>query len=98
MLERSIEKLLFASRWLLAPLYLGLSLALIALGVKYFIEIAHSLTHILEIAETDLVLHRCEREREAGHAVGHTGEHGFRAGDAEEALSLSVSQFYTRLD
>jgi uncharacterized protein (TIGR00645 family) len=56
MLERSIEKLLFASRWLLAPMYLGLSLALIGLGVKFFIEIAHSLTHILEIAETDLVL------------------------------------------
>jgi len=56
MLERSIEKLLFASRWLLAPMYLGLSLALIALGVKFFIEIAHSLTHILELAETDLVL------------------------------------------
>ena len=56
MLERSIEKLLFASRWLLAPMYLGLSLALIALGVKFFMEIGHSLTHILEIAETDLVL------------------------------------------
>ena len=56
MLERSIEKLLFASRWLLAPMYLGLSLALIALGVKFFLEIAHSLTHILQIAETDLVL------------------------------------------
>ncbi len=34
MLEKYIERLLFASRWLLAPLYLGLSLALIALGVK----------------------------------------------------------------
>ena len=56
MLERSFERLLFASRWLLAPMYLGLSLALIALGVKFFIEISHSLTHILELAETDLVL------------------------------------------
>ena len=28
MVERLIERLLFASRWLLAPLYLGLSLAL----------------------------------------------------------------------
>src|SRR5882757_581201 len=32
MLERIVEKLLFASRWLLAPMYLGLSLALIALA------------------------------------------------------------------
>jgi len=56
MLERAIEKLLFASRWLLAPMYLGLSLALIALGIKFFLEVAHSLTGILELAETDLVL------------------------------------------
>jgi len=32
MLERNIEKLLFACRWLLAPMYLGLSLALLALA------------------------------------------------------------------
>ncbi|MCC6171213.1 MAG: YqhA family protein, partial [Gammaproteobacteria bacterium] len=41
MLEKYIERLLFASRWLLAPLYLGLSLALIALGVKFFQEALH---------------------------------------------------------
>jgi uncharacterized protein (TIGR00645 family) len=56
MLERWVEKLLFACRWLLAPMYLGLSLALLALGVKFFQESAHSLTGILELAETDLVL------------------------------------------
>lgn len=56
MLERSIEKLLFACRWLLAPMYLGLSLALLALTVKFFQEAVHSLTGIRQIAETDLVL------------------------------------------
>lgn len=56
MLERSIERLLFACRWLLAPMYLGLSLALLSLTVKFFQEAVHSLTRILEIAETDLVL------------------------------------------
>jgi uncharacterized protein (TIGR00645 family) len=56
MIERSIEKLLFASRWLLAPVYLGLSLALVALAIKFFQEAAHSLTGILTMAETDLVL------------------------------------------
>src|SRR5690242_8724138 len=56
MLERTIEKLLFACRWLLAPMYLGLSLALLALTVKFFQEVAHSLTGILSLAETDLVL------------------------------------------
>jgi uncharacterized membrane protein YqhA len=34
MLERTVEKLLFASRWLLAPMDLGLSLALPALAIE----------------------------------------------------------------
>ncbi|MBL8225540.1 MAG: TIGR00645 family protein [Chromatiales bacterium] len=56
MLEKSIERLLFASRWLLAPLYLGLSLALVALGVKFFQEAAHLISHVLTVGEADLVL------------------------------------------
>jgi uncharacterized protein (TIGR00645 family) len=56
MLERWIETLLFACRWLLAPLYLGLSLALIALGVKFFQEAFHVLSHALSSTEADMVL------------------------------------------
>src|SRR5688572_10960288 len=56
MLERTIEKSLFASRWLLAPLYLGLSLTLLALGIKFFQEIIHVFTHLVEFTEADLVL------------------------------------------
>src|SRR5688572_17205858 len=56
MLERFIEQLLFATRWLLAPLYLGLSLALVALGVKFFQEAIHLLIHIWGATEADLVL------------------------------------------
>jgi len=56
MLERSIEKLLFACRWLLAPMYLGLSLALLGLTIKFFQEAVHSLSGIFALAETDLVL------------------------------------------
>lgn len=55
-MERSIEKMLFASRWILAPVYLGMSLALIALGVKFFTEVYHLLHTILEVTEADLVL------------------------------------------
>jgi len=44
--EQFIEKTLFTSRWLLAPLYLGLSLALVALGIKFFQEVYHVLSHI----------------------------------------------------
>lgn len=56
MLERAIEKMLFASRWLLAPLYLGMSLALIALGMKFFQEAFHVVVHALTSTEAELVL------------------------------------------
>jgi uncharacterized protein (TIGR00645 family) len=56
MIERTIERLLFASRWLLAPIYLGLSLALITLCVKFFAELYHSLSHVLVLSESDVVL------------------------------------------
>ena len=34
-IERAIERTIFASRWLLAPFYLGLTLSLVALVVKF---------------------------------------------------------------
>ena len=56
MLERTIEKLLFASRWILAPVYLGMSIALIVLGIKFFQEAWHVMSHVLTMEEADLVL------------------------------------------
>jgi uncharacterized protein (TIGR00645 family) len=56
MIERFIERLLFASRWLLAPLYLGLALGLIALAVKFFQEAFHAIVTIITIPEPELVL------------------------------------------
>jgi len=56
MLEQRIEQVLFASRWLLAPIYMGLSLALAGLVVKFFQELFHVLPVILSTSETDLVL------------------------------------------
>jgi uncharacterized protein (TIGR00645 family) len=56
MIEKYLEKLLFACRWLLAPMYLGLSLALIALSVKFFQEAWHAVSHVLGSSEADLVL------------------------------------------
>jgi uncharacterized protein (TIGR00645 family) len=55
-LEHATEKLLFASRWILAPIFLGLSLALIALGFKFFQEAWHVFTHLVAMEEADLVL------------------------------------------
>lgn len=56
MLERLIERLLFSSRWLLAPIYLGLSLAVLALGIKFFQEVIHIFDVIWGMKESDLVL------------------------------------------
>jgi len=56
MIEKFIERGMYASRWLLAPLYFGLSLTVLALVLKFFQELAHILPHVFEIAETDLVL------------------------------------------
>ncbi|WP_297527708.1 TIGR00645 family protein [Thiohalobacter sp.] len=55
-MERLIETSLYAARWLLAPVFLGLSLALLALGIKFFQEIFHLLPLVLEKSEADLVL------------------------------------------
>ena len=55
-MERLIEQLMYGARWILAPIYLGLSFALIALGVKFFQEVFHLMVHILTISEADLVL------------------------------------------
>lgn len=55
-MERTIERMLFASRWILAPVYLGMSLALMALGVKFFTEVYHLLHTIMQVTEADLVL------------------------------------------
>ena len=55
-LETMIESALFASRWILAPIFLGLSLALFALGFKFFQEAWHVFQHLLTMEESDLVL------------------------------------------
>ena len=54
--EVAIETVMYRSRWLLAPIYLGLTLALLALGIKFFQEAFHLLPHIIEISEADMVL------------------------------------------
>ncbi len=55
-LESTVERIMYASRWLLAPVYLGLSLVLLALTIKFFQEVFHFLPHLLEIDDSDLIL------------------------------------------
>lgn len=55
-MEKIIETVLYRSRWLLAPIYIGLSLGLIALSIKFFQEAWHLLSHALTLREADMVL------------------------------------------
>lgn len=55
-MEILFEKLMYRSRWILAPIYLGLSLAVLALGIKFFQELMHLLLHILTLTESEIIL------------------------------------------
>lgn len=55
-MERSFERLLFALRWLLAPLYLGLALLLIVFCVHFAREMIHMFEIAATISEVDLIL------------------------------------------
>jgi uncharacterized protein (TIGR00645 family) len=55
-MEKLIEKFLFGSRWLLAPVYLGMSLALVALGYKFFQTLFHVFVTLNSLSEANLVL------------------------------------------
>jgi len=56
MIERIIERLIYSSRWILAPIYLGMSIALMALAVKFFQEVYHFIPAILEMDDDQLTL------------------------------------------
>ncbi len=54
--ERLIERTIFASRWLLAPFYLGLILGLVALLAKFAMRITDLLGHVLSGSANDITV------------------------------------------
>jgi uncharacterized protein (TIGR00645 family) len=56
MIERWLETALFASRWLLAPFYVGLMLALATLLVVFVRELIGELSHIMTMSSEDAIL------------------------------------------
>ena len=54
--ETAFEKLIFASRWLQAPLYAGLIVGGVLYAYKFLIELIHLCATINEITETALML------------------------------------------
>jgi uncharacterized protein (TIGR00645 family) len=53
--ERALEVWLFRSRWLLAPFYVGLVLALVVLLYVFSVDVWHELSHLHEITEAHAV-------------------------------------------
>jgi uncharacterized protein (TIGR00645 family) len=51
-----VETLLFAGRWLMAPIYVGLLFTLAAIAVKFVEELVITLPSVLSLQERDLVL------------------------------------------
>ena len=49
MIERTLERIVFASRWLLVPFYLGLVVALAMLAVKFLQKLAVLFPHYLDL-------------------------------------------------
>ncbi|GGH07907.1 UPF0114 protein YqhA [Alsobacter metallidurans] len=56
MVERLLERFLFASRWMLAPFYVALVFSLAALLVKTLQEIWHFVLNIPSSTESDVIL------------------------------------------
>ena len=54
--EIAMERLLFASRWLLAPFYLGLALGLLILMLKFLQEIGHLVGIAIRGSEADVLV------------------------------------------
>ncbi|MGH6949651.1 MAG: TIGR00645 family protein [Vitreimonas sp.] len=55
-LERALEWVIYSSRWLMAPVYLGLIAALAILIVTFFRELVIQVPQLLEMDETDIIL------------------------------------------
>lgn len=55
-MEHLVEKIIFGSRWLMAPFYLGLAFCLVLLLVKFGQELLHVTPAVLTMTESDVVL------------------------------------------
>lgn len=55
-IERSIEFIIFNSRWLLAPFYLGLIVSLVLLFIQFVTQLAEFVLQIHGASEADVIL------------------------------------------
>jgi uncharacterized protein (TIGR00645 family) len=55
-IEKLIETIVFGSRWILAPMYLGLVGGLVILMVKFAQEFMHIILHVFSATEQEVVI------------------------------------------
>jgi uncharacterized protein (TIGR00645 family) len=55
-IERILERLLTASRWLLAPFFLGLAAGIVILLIKFMQEFYHLAAHAISISDEEAIL------------------------------------------
>lgn len=55
-IERILEKILFASRWIQAPIYFGLILGSLVYTYKFILELVHLFMHTNELTEENVML------------------------------------------
>ena len=55
-LEQTLERMIFAARWLLAPLYVGLLLALLPILYRFFDAFWHMMTHVRGATTSEVTL------------------------------------------
>jgi uncharacterized protein (TIGR00645 family) len=54
--ETALEKIVFASRWIQAPMYLGLIVASVLFAWKFAVELAHITFSLSHLTETQLMM------------------------------------------
>ena len=55
-IEHALEAVIFTSRWLLAPFYLGLVGGVLIMLIKFGQEFVHLVPHVLSAPESDIIL------------------------------------------
>ena len=56
LVEKTIERIIFLSRWIQTPVYLGLIIASVIYAIRFIMELIHLIPHSLEMDETVLML------------------------------------------
>lgn len=55
-IEFFLERAMYASRWIMAPIYFGMTLVLLVLAIKFFQELYHFVPQILDLPDSEIIL------------------------------------------